>query len=86
MKLKPVGKRLLVQKIQAEKKGIIFVERTDDPYHATLIELGDKSEIKANVGDRLLMAPYTGIVMDGANKEQPILLVNDNDVIGVLYE
>lgn len=81
MKLKPTGKRLLIEKIESEKKTVIIVERNDEPYMARVVALGDKTEISAKEGDMLLMAPYSGFMVA---KEEHYYVVNDGDVIGIL--
>lgn len=81
MQLKPIGKRILIQKMEKEKTGLIIVDRHDEAYTAKVISIGDKSEIPAKEGDTLLLVPYSGL---SPVKNSEYLIVNDNDVLGIV--
>lgn len=86
MKLRPTGKRLLVQPIPTEKKSglIITTDSRENPFIAKVIVLGDKTEIPTKEGELLLMLPYAGLKIDSDDKDMPYLLVNDNEVLGMV--
>jgi co-chaperonin GroES (HSP10) len=81
--IKPVGKYLLVQKKpKPQNKIILSIENNDEPFEVTLLGKGNKSETEAEVGDLLLLAPYSGKMFDKNDEDH--LLILDQDILGIV--
>lgn len=81
--LRPLGKNILIKKIVAEiKPGALILDRQDQPYQATVVDIGAKAELDISVGDVLLMCPYTGSKI--STEEDGYLLVTERDILGVV--
>jgi co-chaperonin GroES (HSP10) len=87
MKLQPVGRALLVQFKEEERKGVILVTRQqDEPMQATIIGVGEKCELPIKEGDCVLLMPYCGMKAVGGSKDAPYMIVGEKDVIGILKD
>lgn len=94
IKLKPLGDRILVKRIDSEERtkgGIIIPDSAKEkPMEGEVVAVGpgrtlDNGQVKAmtvKVSDRVLFAKYaeTEIKLDGAS----FLLLREDDVLGIL--
>lgn len=70
MNLKPLGKRVVIQKVEAEEKtksGIVLPGQVkEQPQVATVIAVGDE-DLGVKVGDRIVFSKFSGteIKIDG---------------------
>lgn len=94
IKLKPLGDRILVKRIDSEEKtkgGIIIPDSAKEkPMEGEVVAIGpgrtlDNGQVKAmtvKISDRVLFAKYaeTEIKIDGNN----FLLLREDDVLGIL--
>lgn len=87
MKLQPVGRNLLVQFKEEERKGVLLIARQqDEPMQATVVGVGEKCELPLKEGDTVLLMPYCGMKIVGGSKDSPYMIVGEKDVIGILKE
>ena len=94
MKIRPLQDRILVKRIEAEKKspGGIYMTATEKPTEATVIAVGpgkanDRGvfmEPRVKVGDRVLFGKYTGVEvkLDGVEH----LIIAEGDLLGVFED
>jgi chaperonin GroES len=94
MKVRPLYDRILVKRVEEEKKtaGGLFIPDTakEKPQQGVIVAVGDgklqddgslrKLEVKA--GDKILFAKYSGsdIKMDGVEH----LILREDDILGVI--
>jgi chaperonin GroES len=95
MKIRPLQDRILVKRIEAEKKtpGGIYIPPTasEKPSEATVIAVGpgklnDRGvfmEPRVKVGDKVLFGKYTGVEVKLGGEEH--LIIAEGDILGV-YE
>ena len=95
-KIKPMGQRVLVQRLEAEEKsagGIVLPDNAKEkPQEAEVIELGtggkdeDGKAIAFTVkkGDTVLISKYGGTEVKLNGKD--LLIVSDNDIIGFIQK
>lgn len=93
-KLKPLGQRVLIKRIEAEEKtaGGLFLpdNAKEKPQEAEVIAVGTGGrdnegkliEFTVKAGDRVLISKYGGteIKLDG----EDYLILNENDILGVI--
>lgn len=84
MRLQPIGRSLVIQVKPPEKKGILIVNRQDEPMQATIKAIGDKVEAPIQVGDAVLIAPYCGSKINGGTEDEPYLLIGEKEILGIL--
>ena len=94
MKIRPLGDRILVKRVEEEHKsagGIIIPDTAKEkPIQATVVAVGsgrkDKHgkvhELEVKAGDRVLFSKYGGteIKIDGKD----YLIMREDDILGVL--
>ncbi|MDP8248281.1 MAG: co-chaperone GroES [Candidatus Tritonobacter lacicola] len=94
MKIKPLGDRLLVRRLEAkeEKKGGIIIPDTakEKPMEAEVVEVGTgkiddsgkKVPFEVKKGDRILIGKYSGtdVVVD----DKEYLILREEDVLAIL--
>ncbi len=95
-KIKPIGQRVLVRRVEAEEKsagGIVLPDTAKEkPQEAEVVELGtggkdeDGKTIEFNVkkGDRVLISKYGGteVKLNG----EDVLIINENDILGIVQK
>jgi len=95
-KIKPMGQRVLVQRLEAEEKsagGIVLPDNAKEkPQEAEVLELGtggkdeDGKPIAFTVkkGDTVLISKYGGteIKLNG----QDVLIISENDILGIVQK
>ncbi len=94
MQLKPLGQRLIIEKVEAEEKtasGIVLpTSAQEQPQFAKVIAVGE--EIKADEktkdavkeGDKVIYAKYSGTEVKVEGKEY--IIVKFSDVLAVLVD
>lgn len=94
MKLKPIGDRVLVRRIEAKEKakgGIIIPDTAKEkPMEGKVIavgagktdEDGKRVPIEVRVGDRILLGKYAGTEFKLDDKEH--VIVREEEILGVL--
>lgn len=94
MKFKPLGDRILVQRIEAEEEargGIVIPDTAKEKPQEGLavavgegriLESGDRVEMAVKVGDRVLFGKYGGTETTIDNVEY--LILREDDVLGIL--
>ncbi|MEX0777388.1 MAG: co-chaperone GroES [Phycisphaeraceae bacterium] len=94
MKLKPLGDKILVKRVEAEtktKSGIFLPETAKEkPQQATVIavgagkvlENGTRSQMQVKKGDKIIIGKWGGteIKLDG----DEVLILSEDDVLAVL--
>jgi chaperonin GroES len=95
-KIKPMGQRVLVQRLEAEEKsagGIVLPDNAKEkPQEAEVIELGtggkdeDGKAIAFTVkkGDTVLISKYGGTEVKLNGKD--LLIVSENDILGIIQK
>jgi chaperonin GroES len=93
-KIKPLGARVLVKRLEEEEKssgGIIIPDTAKEkPQEAKVVALGTGGkdddgnliEFTVKVGDKVLISKYGGtdVKLDG----EELLIINENDILGVI--
>ncbi len=87
MNIKPLGKRVVLKKIESEKKtqsGIILTEKKDDEnQYGEIVAVGDKIEQKTlTVGKKVVYKKYSETVVKIDNEE--IFIVDEEDLLGII--
>ena len=96
MKIKPVGQRVLVRRVDAEEKsagGIVLPDTAKEkPTEAEVLELGtggkdeDGKTIEFTVkkGDRVLISKYGGteVKLNG----EDVLILTESDILGIIQK
>lgn len=92
MKLQPIGKRIVIKKIEAEKttdSGIVLPQSAQEaPQYAEVVEISDaikNSEKKGNVlqvGDKVIYSQYAGTEVELEGEEY--IVINFKDVLAVI--
>jgi chaperonin GroES len=95
-KIKPMGQRVLVQRLEAEEKsagGIVLPDNAKEkPQEAEVIELGtggkdeDGKAIAFTVkkGDTVLISKYGGTEVKLNGKD--LLIISENDILGIVQK
>jgi len=85
-KLKPLGNRVLVRKLEEEEEGGIVlpadVERDEKYVKAEVLEVGTAEKIEVKKGDKVLLSGYGGteVELDG----EKLLIVKSTDILARL--
>lgn len=92
MKLQPIGKRIVIKKIEAEKttdSGIVLPQSAQEaPQYAEVVEISDaikNSEKKGDVlqiGDKVIYSQYAGTEVELEGEEY--IVINFKDVLAVI--
>jgi chaperonin GroES len=95
-KIKPLGKRVLIQRAKAQttKGGIILPDASQEkPKEGTVIavgpgklgEHGSHEAVCVKVGDRVLFGSYAGTEVKNQDRtEEELLILAEDDILGVL--
>lgn len=85
-KLKPLGNRVLVKKLEEEEEGGIVLpadaERDDKHIRAEVLEIGTGEKIEVKKGDKVLLSSFGGteVELDG----EELLIVKATDILAKL--
>jgi len=94
MKVKPLGDKVLVERLEAEERtkgGIVLPDTAKEkPKEGKVVALGDgklldsgeRSKFQVKVGDRILFTSYAGteVTVDG----QEYLIMGEEDILAVI--
>lgn len=94
-KVKPLGNRILIKRAKAAqtKGGILLPDSAQEkPKEGEVLAVGpgklnDKGVVEplsVKVGDRVLFTSYAGTEVKGANDEEELLIMSEEDVLGIL--
>lgn len=87
MRLHPIGRSLVVQVKDREKKGLLLMPRMDDEAREAWVKaVGDKVESPIKEGDLVLLAPYCGSKIAGGSDSEPYFLVGEKEILGILRD
>ncbi|MCD5408924.1 co-chaperone GroES [Candidatus Bipolaricaulota bacterium] len=90
MKVKPLGNRVLVKKIEEEERrtpgGIVLPESVKDEKatRGEVVALGTADKFDVKEGDKVLISAYAGTEIRMG--EEQYLLVKSNDILAVIEE
>jgi len=88
MKIKPLGKRILAKKLEAEERktagGIVLPEtaKSDKVIRAEILELGTDDKFSVKKGDQIIVSSFAGTEIEV--DEDKLLLVKESDVLAVI--
>jgi len=87
MVVKPLGKRVVLKKIENENKtqsGIILTEKNnEEDYYAKIVAVGDKIENKEIIiGKTVIYKKYSETVVKIENEK--IFIVDEDDLLGII--
>lgn len=90
MKIKPLGNRVLVRKLEEEERrtpgGLVLPESVKDEkaIRGEVVTLGTGEKFEVKVGDKVLITAYAGTEVRVG--EEKYLLVKTTDILAVLEE
>ena len=90
MTIKPLGKRILAQKVEAEERktagGIVLPDnvKNEKVVRAKVLEIGTDEKFEVKVGDMILVGSYSGTEIERG--EDKLILVKETDVLAVVEE
>ncbi|MGL5521215.1 MAG: hypothetical protein ACRDA2_04055 [Cetobacterium sp.] len=91
MKIKPIGKRILVKTINLEEKtstGIILIQNNEEKNYRVgeIISLSSNSEVNSlfNINDKVIFSKKSGIKINDSSKEQ--ILLELDEILGIIEE
>ena len=91
MKIKPIGKRVLVKTINLEEKtstGIILIQNNDEKNYRVgeIISLSSDSEVNSlfSINDKVIFSKKSGVKINDSSKEQ--ILLNLEEIFGIIEE
>jgi len=86
--IKPLGKRILAQKIEPENKrtsgGIVLPDsvKSEKVVRAEVLAIGTDEKFEVKVGDEILVGTFAGTEIEqGENK---LILVKESDVLAIV--
>ena len=90
MTIKPLGKRILAQKVEVEERkspgGIVLPDnvKNEKVVRAKVLEIGTDEKFEVKVGDMILVGSYSGTEIERG--EDKLILVKETDVLAVVEE
>ncbi|MEG0235074.1 MAG: hypothetical protein ACRDBY_11995 [Cetobacterium sp.] len=91
MKIKPIGKRILVKTINLEEKtstGIILIQNNEEKNYRVgeIISLSSNSEVNSlfNINDKVIFSKKSGVKINDSSKEQ--ILLELDEILGIIEE
>jgi chaperonin GroES len=86
MKLKSLGARTLVRRVESEVQtasGIVLPDTArEKPQTAEVVTVGDSGELKVSAGDVVVLAKYSGTEVKIEGEEH--LIVDAEDILGMM--
>ncbi len=88
MKLKPLGRRVVLKKIERETEeeegGIILPEEAKDESYirAEVVAVGSNDKIEVKEGDEVIVSSFSGMELTVGGEE--LTIVKDNDILAVV--
>lgn len=94
-KIKPLGNRVLVQRLKAQtsKGGILLPDTAQEkPKEGIVVSTGPgklddngKTEpMNVKVGDRVLFSTYSGTEVKNLAEEEEFLILSEDDILGIV--
>lgn len=94
MKLKPLGKRIVIEIVEAEEKtasGLVLPSSAkEQPQYAEVVEISEKIQEKDDkengikVGDKVIYSKYAGTEVKIGSRE--LIVINLKDVLAIVEE
>ncbi len=90
MKIKPLGNRVLIRKIEQEERktpgGIVLPESVKDEkaIRGEVVAVGTAEKIEVKEGDKVLVSAYAGTEVRMG--EEKYLLVKTTDILAIIEE
>ena len=90
MKIKPLGNRVLIRKIEQEERktpgGIVLPESVKDEkaIRGEVVAVGTADKIEVKEGDKVLVSAYAGTEVRMG--EEKYLLVKTTDILAIIEE
>ena len=90
MSIKPLGKRILAQKVEAEERktagGIVLPDnvKNEKVVRAKVLAIGTDEKFEVKVGDMILVGSYSGTEIEQG--EDKLILVKETDVLALVEE
>lgn len=90
MKIKPLGKRILAQKIELEERksagGIVLPDnvKNEKVVRAKVLAVGTDEKFEVKVGDEIIVGSFSGTEIERG--EDKLLLVKETDVLAIVEE
>lgn len=82
-KLKPLGNRVLVRKLEEEEEGGIVlpadVKKDEDYVRAEVVEVGTAEKIEVKKGDRVILSGFAGTQIEVEGEE--LTIVKGSDIL-----
>lgn len=87
MKLKPLGRRVILKKIEKdleEEGGIILPDeaKDEDYIRAEVVAVGSSEKIEVKKGDEVIVSGYSGTELSVGGEE--LTIVKDNDILAIV--
>src|SRR5215204_4257121 len=88
MKLKPLGARALVKRLESEEQtasGIVLPDTArEKPQTAEVVAVGDSDEVEVGARDVVVLAKYSGTEIKIEGEEH--LIVDADDILGLMED
>jgi len=90
MTIKPLGKRILAQKLEPEERksagGIVLPDnvKSEKVVRAKVLAIGTDEKFEVKVGDQIIVGNYSGTEIERG--EEKLILVKETDVLAVVEE
>lgn len=87
-KIKPLGKRILAEKIEPEKRtspgGIVLPDtvQSEKVVQARVLAIGTDEKFEVKVGDEIIVGTFAGTEIEQGDKK--MILVKESDVLAVV--
>ena len=88
MTIKPLGKRILAQKVEAESKktsgGIVLPDsvKSEKVVRAKVLAVGTDEKFEVKVGDEIIVGSFAGTEIEQG--EDKLILVKESDVLAIV--
>ncbi|MBU1049868.1 co-chaperone GroES [Candidatus Bipolaricaulota bacterium] len=88
MTIKPLGKRILAQKIEPENKttsgGIVLPDsvKSEKVVRAKVLAIGTDEKFEVKVGDEIIVGTFAGTEIEQG--EDKLILVKETDVLAIV--
>lgn len=88
MKIRPLGKSLLVNVPKKEKKegGIILTTQVEEFSEGLVLSIGDDVKMRIKPNDKVLVHPHAGRTIPQDDKEVVQKLISEDSVLAVIEE
>lgn len=86
MAIRPLGKRVVIKKVEAEDKtasGIILPgQAQEQPQVAEVVAVGTDEEIQVKVGDMVIFPKFSGTEIKHGGEE--LIIIEDNKLLAIV--